>query len=287
MPTDNEPNQPTKPQIPSIDFLRDMVRHVGRIVRDLDEGGMIEGSTEGDDGLYGFGVSEGVALLERLWNPRKIPYGGNGRKAFIASGWPDGYRLMRPMRRIHDAIDELIELWQLQHVCEGKPYMRSGTGPLYPPVPQSLVETLSKEATWIVEYVTEVCEPVVAEQDGPGLRIANDPDGGEQPANTAKPPQDAETPWNMVPLLETTNRDLWVTQVEFARTLIPDESDTAAAKAKVKALKTARNRGRKATGCHVGLCANGYIWRADPEKSGTMWYYIGPDTEDIATQINR
>jgi hypothetical protein len=116
-------------------------------------------------------VLRGIARLERVLNPCRIPFGAPGRRSLGVSGWSDVLRLGRAVAWLRELLDLILASWGLQALCGARAYMlvtegSEFTGELrpgialvrtpkeWPPkIDRAVLDGMQTAATWIAEII--------------------------------------------------------------------------------------------------------------------------------------
>jgi hypothetical protein len=101
--------------------------------------------------LPSFAVLQSLCRLEKLLNPRRLPYSPALAVDFIVRGWPDEIMAALPVLREH--VYEIVKRWDVPEVCDDRQIVRQGE--LSPPRTMTAAERERLEC--VLTTLLEVC----------------------------------------------------------------------------------------------------------------------------------
>lgn len=141
-------------KIPSSERLKAIVEATKRFIGTVQRNFFIAGQVDPpgySTSLRIVQLIKAITDLERELNPRKIPFGGNGRKAFGSSNWPAGFELVNQLVWLRNLTDGIIRSWQLEPICEGKRFTHTDASDWPPKIEKAVLESMLTAAISIEE----------------------------------------------------------------------------------------------------------------------------------------
>lgn len=174
---------------PSPDELAEAIVSTGRLLRTIEESGLVEGAGKRPD-------RSGPAKLELLEHLGDCKAAVEAMPSGYVAGWPEALRLARILRRLNRTIDELFGEWSLENVGGGEPLGIVTQGVVFcdadgnrteppepvaevgedwlPEVPRQVYEELAEDVGRLAEYVeAEQAEDGSENQPASGVPAEN------------------------------------------------------------------------------------------------------------------
>ncbi len=137
---------------------------------------------------------ESLCRLEKLLNPRRLPYGSPELAGFVIRAWP--YEVMTAYPKLKSHVYRIIQRWDIPEICQDRPFMRGKYGITQddgtikeidrPTRPYTLTSVECDELTWVLNALLGVLQG--ADQATPNPAVSPPGERGEKPRHKRQEP---------------------------------------------------------------------------------------------------
>lgn len=131
-----------------------------------------------DDAIPQYAMLESLCRLEKLLNPRRLPYGSPELASHIVRSWP--YEVMTAYPKLRKHVYRIIERWDVPEICQDQPFARGvygitaddGTikGISRPPRTPTLTQVECGELAWILNAMSGALQWALEAIPNPSVR---------------------------------------------------------------------------------------------------------------------
>jgi hypothetical protein len=123
---------------------------------------------------------ERLGRLEKLLNPRRLPYGSPELAGYVVRAWP--YEVMTAYPKLRSHVYRIIQRWDVPEICQDRPFMRGKYGITQndgtikeidrPTRPHTLTPVEYEELAWVLNTLLEALRGVNQATPNPAVSPA-------------------------------------------------------------------------------------------------------------------